>query len=402
MLRYCSYCADLVEAEGHTHPEKKCNTCAVVKKLDQFPPSNGSLDKHRHTCKACLDVLKSEKRQQSLERLQKREVEKALLTAYGYWWKKETVHSTWEEPDGWGGWDEDEETREQWVLHRPGNKGKSIDKNEAIAEIHALQVHHPGHPVTLWAKDVLARNNVVILDTETTGIGDADEIIELAIVDTQGKTRVNSLMQCQMQTIPLPAKKVHGISEQLLKAKGRHWPDVWEQLITYLTSKVIIIYNAEYDLRMLRQTAKRYGFTMPELNVCCLMEKYSEYVGAHTESGYVRSMRLSAACSHFQVSNDSAHRALDDCQASLSVLKGLAQHAEPHHYVRECCCEHCGKLYEQLYNKAGVCDSVPHCLKCYVCGQMKPTGKEDVKLKPMSRGGYFFVCEYCTTNNLDE
>ncbi len=167
----------------------------------------------------------------------------------------------------------------------------------------------------------------MILDTETTGISAEDEIIELAIIDTRGQEKVNTLIQCQMETIPLEAKKVHGISEQKLRNDGRTWPQIWDRLMNFLLRKELVIYNAEYDLRMLRQTAKRYGFTMPDLQAHCLMKKYAEYVGARAESGEFRPMRLSVACSHFQVKDEPTHRAFDDCQATLSVLRGLARYA---------------------------------------------------------------------------
>jgi hypothetical protein len=67
---------------------------------------------------------------------------------------------------------------------------------DALQEIARLQVHKPGHPSTLWAYDLLslAHPLVLILDTETTGIGSDAEIIDIALVDKDGQVYLNSLV----------------------------------------------------------------------------------------------------------------------------------------------------------------------------------------------------------------
>jgi len=174
------------------------------------------------------------------------------------------------------------------------------------------------HPSTIWAREILARPDVVILDTETTGLRDIDEIIEIAIITTQNKILLNSLFQCQMTTIPPGATKVHGLVKSNLEGAPT-FPQVWNALSKRLAKWEILIYNASYDTKMLQLTAERYGRTLPKLRVHCLMERVSAYIG-----GYKQMYKLSEACSYFQIEQSSAHRALADVQNSLKVLQALA------------------------------------------------------------------------------
>jgi DNA polymerase-3 subunit epsilon len=246
---------------------------------------------------------------------EQRAQENRLFEAYSYRWKKE-----WRT----GGWGEPEEC---FVLYTPG--GKQTTPKEALAEIALLQAHIPGHPSTEWAKEMLSLPNIVMLDTETTGFGQDDEIIEIALWDVHQQRSYEKLVQCQQSTIPPGAEKKHHISKSMLR-DAPTWPQIWPKLMHYLSKREIIIYNADFDLRMLQQTAQRYQLTLPVLRVHCLMKHYSAYVrqpSSHVE-GY-RFLSLAAACAHFQVEHPSAHRALADAQAAAEVLQKLATLAQP-------------------------------------------------------------------------
>ncbi len=326
MIRYCQICIRYVESEGHTHPEKQCTGCQQVKKLDEFPLHSSSLDGHRHMCFVCVDAGKKrdneQKRQSQSQMRQQQEMLRAqratrnmLFKAYGYKWHKEMVPVEYED---------DVDFKETWVLRDP--TGIQIDIEDAIQEIAELNRHHPSHASTQWAQDILARSNVLILDTETTGFSNDAEVIDIAIVDCAGNVKLNTLIQCQA-SIPAEAKAVHHINELMLRSAPT-FEQIWPKLERLLSTHEIIIYNAEYDIRLLKQTAKRYKLDLPEMKVHCLMKHYSSYVGitsSHVE-GY-RNLKLAAACIHFRIEQTEAHRALVDSQASLHVLRGLAAHA---------------------------------------------------------------------------
>lgn len=306
------------------HKIKRCRSCQQEKDINDFPVHTSSFDGHRHDCAVCTAEQQTHKkirqaqwRQQEREQRIQQEVRRArenrLFRAYGYTWKKELV-------ERW------EDVEEAWVLHTP--VGQQITTENALQEIAHLQVHHPGHESALWARDLLTRP-VLLLDTETTGFDDQAEIIEIALVDGKGRPHLNTLVQCQCEAIPVPALRVHRIHKAMLH-NAPAFPQLWPGLLKRFAVNEIVIYNADYDLRMLRQTAARYGLELPPMRVHCLMERYSAYVGCRlpSHSEQYRSMKLAAACLHFQIEQPDAHRALADAQSSLLLLQGLASYAE--------------------------------------------------------------------------
>jgi DNA polymerase-3 subunit epsilon len=79
----------------------------------------------------------------------------------------------------------------------------------------------------------------------------------------------------------------------------------------------IVIYNAEYDRRLLRQTRALYGlpaFGIDPDRFECAMVYYAGYVGEWSEyHGWFRRQPL---CGN--------HRALEDCRAVLGDVKRMA------------------------------------------------------------------------------
>src|SRR5262249_44655168 len=136
------------------------------------------------------------------------------------------------------------------------------------------------------------------------------------------------LIKCQRPSIPQKAKAKHHINELMLKENGVYFPRLWDALMPKLEGQEIIIYNADFDIRMLKQMVQRYNLQMPEFRTHCLMKYYSDYVGRASRNGNGYSaMSLDAACYHFQIERTNAHRALGDVQASLLLLRGLASYS---------------------------------------------------------------------------
>lgn len=318
---YCQKCQVTITASHHDCVEYKvCAVCKKERDIKEFPVHSSSFDGHRHICSVCLVTQKVQekvRRTQAKNReTQRREQENHLFTAYGYRWRRGLIDT------GWGGYEEG------WVLYEK-HHGKEISTEAAHAEIARLQAHHPGHASTQWADDLLslAHPMALLLDTETTGLDKDAEVIELALIDCAGKVYLNTLIECQTATIPQAAMAVHHIYKGLL-CNAPTFPQVWMQLQPLLASHEIVIYNAEYDIRLLKQTAQRYGLEMPALRTHCLMQRYSSYVGEKAAIGEGnRHMSLAAACYHFEIEQDTAHRALADVQASLEVLHHLAARA---------------------------------------------------------------------------
>ena len=79
--------------------------------------------------------------------------------------------------------------------------------------------------------------NLVFLDTETTGLDDTAEVIEIAIVDAAGAVIFESYCR---PTVPVDpgAQAVHGIGPEKL-ATAPAWPEIAERVRAALEGKTV-------------------------------------------------------------------------------------------------------------------------------------------------------------------
>lgn len=97
-----------------------------------------------------------------------------------------------------------------------------------------------------WAKLVLDTPGAVILDSETTGLYDEAQIVQLAIIDTQGQTLFDSLLRPSVE-IESGAAAVHGLTMDAL-ANAPTIADIWPEVRSILDrAERIVVYNAEFD-----------------------------------------------------------------------------------------------------------------------------------------------------------
>lgn len=167
------------------------------------------------------------------------------------------------------------------------------------------------------ARDFLAARPVY-LDTETTGLGGWDEIVEMCILDHDGTPLVNTLIK-PTQRIPLEVVRIHGITDEMVR-EAPAWPDVWPQVATVLRGRQVGIYNADFDLRMMTQSHRRHslGWQDPGMQAFCIMRLYADYYGL----GRWQSLEMAGSQCRIRLPN--AHRALADTLLARAVLHHMA------------------------------------------------------------------------------
>jgi DNA polymerase-3 subunit epsilon len=146
----------------------------------------------------------------------------------------------------------------------------------------------------------------VFLDTETTGLHNRAEIIEVCVLEHDGGVLFESLVRPH-RSIPPDAVQIHNITDELVR-ESPTWLQVWPQLEAVLKNRVVGIYNAEFDLRMLQQTHQVYGlpWRIPMSRVFCIMKLYSDF------SGFLKWQSLEAAGRQSRIPLPNSHRARDD------------------------------------------------------------------------------------------
>jgi DNA polymerase III subunit epsilon len=168
-----------------------------------------------------------------------------------------------------------------------------------------------------WARQLVRRNNWILLDTETTGTSKSDEVIQIGVLSANGEVLLNTLIKPVRNTaIPREAAAVHGITMDML-TDAPTMQQILPQLCSVLKGKTTIIYNAEFDTRLLQQTVgpEAASSLMSCLRAECAMKMYSAYAGDWMDSkGDYKWQKLPGA----------AHGAIEDCQAMLALIHQMA------------------------------------------------------------------------------
>jgi DNA polymerase-3 subunit epsilon len=175
----------------------------------------------------------------------------------------------------------------------------------------------------VWARNLLARG-FVIFDSETTGLDERDEFVQLGVIDHTGNILLDTLVK-PTQPIAPRAVSIHGLSPiHLIRAP--HFRDVHAALAQVLTGQHVVVYNAEFDKRILRQACDRYKLPLIEPKSWeCAMERYAQYYGAWDGlRGSFRWKSLIGACAIEQVEVLNAHAAIDDCRLTLRLIEKMA------------------------------------------------------------------------------
>ena len=97
-----------------------------------------------------------------------------------------------------------------------------------------------------------ASREYAVLDTETTGLGELARIVEISCIDRAGNVLVDSLVN-PGGPIPAEATAIHGISDADV-AGAPTFPALWPRVLEAVRgAEVILVYNAAYDRRLIRQ-----------------------------------------------------------------------------------------------------------------------------------------------------
>jgi len=162
------------------------------------------------------------------------------------------------------------------------------------------------------------------LDTETTGLGPTDEIIEIALMDDNEHILFQSFVR-PSQPIPTSITAIHGITNAMVQS-APPGPILWQQIRSIMQNRLIAIYNADFDIRMMRQSMTRYRQPWNETVFTeCIMRLYAAYRGEwdNRRMSY-RFISLEQAGKQCGISLPNAHRAVADIKLARALLHYIA------------------------------------------------------------------------------
>lgn len=198
----------------------------------------------------------------------------------------------------------------------------------------------------LWAHTMLQSEDWCVLDTETTGLDNDAQICQISAVTPLGNPLINTLVRPTIE-IPSDAIQIHGITNERVMG-APDFPEIFMQLWQMVGDRQIVIYNAPFDLRMIYQSLKAWGYRL-RLEGCdrlvagsyadgaprimrwtynwingqavhCAMDWFSQWCGEWSNyHGNYRWQRLPGG----------DHSALGDCKATLEVIRRMAASYQP-------------------------------------------------------------------------
>ena len=182
-----------------------------------------------------------------------------------------------------------------------------------------------------WIKD-----SPIYLDTETTGLGGKDEIVQIAIVGDDGRTILDTFVKPTI-AIPLDATRIHGITNAMVSGAPA-WKDIWQRVRNLMNGQRVIVYNSAYDVQMMRQSCAAHGLSFDEAidppfiaRFDCCMLLYAEFYGEWNDyRGGYKWQRLEVACQQQGIPTQDiiAHQAAGDCEMTRRLMHKMAAGVE--------------------------------------------------------------------------
>lgn len=165
----------------------------------------------------------------------------------------------------------------------------------------------------------MLKGPAVILDFETTGLGQADRVIEIAALRIEGRHETEFHRLCNPGR-PLPPfiQKLTGLTDNDLRTAPATTKSIRELHRALIADRpVLIAHNVQFDRRFLDQELILAGLPPFRGDVICTMALSFQLYP------YLPSHRLPDLVHHLSIPVSRHHRALDDVKATGRVLEIL-------------------------------------------------------------------------------
>lgn len=188
--------------------------------------------------------------------------------------------------------------------------------------------HQQCQEIRRWARTMLDDKQAVFLDTETTGLGDHDVVIEVALLRaSDGIPLLNTLIRPN-RPISWEATYRHFLTDAHVRSAPT-FQEVWTQLQPLLEQfPTVIGYSAAFHRDHLQWTAQLYGYKLPSLEWHCLMTQYAVFYGKvrpEDAQSPFQWQQISSACKQQKTIAGHSPRALNQVKRARRLLQAIAE-----------------------------------------------------------------------------
>lgn len=174
---------------------------------------------------------------------------------------------------------------------------------------------------------------VVVFDTETTGLGEDDEILQLSAIEfVKGvQTRTfNAYIKPVLEHDDI-GTGIHGITKAFLKKNGRPAKDVLDEFFGFLGRNVLLVaHNINFDMGMLQQECalcEDATWELAQVKLCnTILFAYSQYPEFSSRNGGC-GYALETLIEQLGIDAKNSHRADDDADACAKLFFKLVKTA---------------------------------------------------------------------------
>lgn len=180
--------------------------------------------------------------------------------------------------------------------------------------------------VSLFGEDVPPKSLMdkvyVVIDVETTGLGDNDKITEIGAIKIEGgriTQKFTTLVNPKVK-IDFDNTAITGITNEMVK-NSPTYEEVVGDFYKFCDGAILVGHNIEFDLGRINLYAEvtHYYFEHPHIDTLEMGRKYVRGL-----SNY----KLKTLAEYFKIENEQAHRALHDAMTTAKIFIELSRLAE--------------------------------------------------------------------------